>query len=117
MAFVLYVKSKGCPSGDALTIYKNGQVNVSCIKDIDKFKSVEIFVDRERKLVGFVFSEKHRMKSEIDTFAILSSKPNHNSFYVDIRPVLKDLGIVITNRLVLPYEIIKKMYVLDFSKI
>jgi hypothetical protein len=115
MGFELYVKNKGTPTGDALSIFKNGQVNVSNIKNIEKMHSVEVYVDREKKLVGLVFSEKQRLKFENGTFAI--NRNNNKGHTVNIKSVLTELGVNNKKRLLLPYEIIQKMYVLDFSKI
>jgi hypothetical protein len=115
MGFELYVKAKGTPTGNALSIYKDGQANVTNIKNIEKMHSVEIYVDREKKLIGLVFSERQRLKHENGTFAI--TRNSNKGYTVNIKSVLIEPGVNNKKRLLLPYEIIQKMYVLDFSKI
>lgn len=115
MAFEKFVKKNGRASGDYVSFSARGCVTLNNIKNIEKYKSIQIYVDRERYLIGMIFFERERSSFEKDSFPIY--KNSTTTYSTNISAVFKNLSINISEKSVLlPYETVKKMYVFDFSK-
>lgn len=115
MGFRKLIKKRGIKVGNYVTFGKGGMANVSNIKNIGKYRSVEFYIDDSTMEIGLLFSEKDRLKFEDETFAIIK---NCKSYYIDAKPLFIDLGIKLGKRIILPFRSTdEKMYVFDFSKI